>query len=345
MNRLCLGLVLLALSTACGEELGGRGEGSGATAVTKGDDLDENTSTSSGDDVPSTAHAESVAACEAVAEHTRAHVNDARTDALVDLERERNDCLVEANDAARERIDAMLASDGDSWAGQTAGLWDAQRAAAITACNALVGADDAGAERRPYASAGCVALSELHFATVLDAYVDFGDVPSTIAGNRDRYPSCYSAYDDAKNGAAGADPLAENVAAEEQLADCLGAVHEELAPELAARVVELDPTKDALQVETELRDAFAASVGARAKICIVAAHAGVRRMAPEVDLERAECLVDAAVQAGDVVAFVAPELLGDATDDGAVEESGSDDAGTTDDAGTDDASSESSTTY
>ncbi len=348
MTRTASGLALVALLSACGQELGGRGEGSGATAVTKGDDLDENTSTTNGDDVPASAHADAIAACEAAADHTRAHVNEARTDTLVDLERERNDCLVEANDGARERIDAMLASDGDSWAGQTQGLWDAQRSTAIAACNALVGAsDDAAAERRPYASAWCVALSELHFANVLDAYVDFGEVPSTIAGARDRYPSCYATYDDAKNAAASAaDPLVANVTAEEQLADCLMGVHEGLAPELAARVVELDPTKDALQIETELRDAFAAQVDARAKICIVAAHAGVRRMAPEVDLERAECLVDSAVQAGDVLALVAPDLLGEAgTDDGAVEDTGgTDDAGTTDD-GTDDGAFESSTSY
>lgn len=344
MTRAAFGLLaLLALASACAEDLGGRGEGSGATAVTKGDDLDENTSTSSGDELPATAHAEAIAACEAAAEHTRAHVNEARTDALVDLERERNDCLVVANDEARGRIDAMLTSDGDSWAGQTQGLWDAQRSTAIAACNALVGAsDDAGADRRPYASAWCVALSELQFATILDAYVDFGDVPSTIAGARDRYPTCYTAYDEAKNAAVGADPLMENVAAEEGLAMCLRGVHEGLAPDLAARVVELDPTKDAAQIETELRDALSAQVDARSKICIVAAHAGVRRMAPEVDLERAECLVDTAVQLGDVLELVAPDLLGDANDDGAVEDTGGTDDGSTSDDGD---SSESSTSY
>jgi hypothetical protein len=235
----------------------------------------------------------------------------------------------------------MLSAAADSWAGQTGALWDAQRATAISTCNALVEASpDAADDRRPVASATCVALSELHFASVLDAYVDFGEVPFSIAGARDRYPSCYAAYDDAQANAAGVDPLVEGVAAEEGLADCIVGVHESFAPELAARVVELFPERDPLQVETDLRDAFASQLDARTKVCIVAAHAGVQRMSLEVDLERAECLVDLAIQAGEVLELVAPDLL----DDGATDEGGSDDAGSSsDDAGTDDGGFESST--
>jgi len=329
---------LLALLGGCADAPTGRGEGSGATAVTKGDDLDEDSSTTSGDDIPMTAHHEAVVACEAKADHAREHLNEARSDAIVDLERERNDCLVMANDAARETIEAILAAATDSWAGQTGAVWDAQRSTAIAACNALVETSpDAADDRRPVASAACVALSELHFAAVLDAYVDFGDVPFSIAGARDRYPSCYAAYDDAQANAAGVDPLAEGVAAEEGLADCVAGVHEAFAPELAARVVELFPGRDPLQVETDLRDAFTAQVDARSKVCIVAAHAGVQRTAPDVDLERAECLVDAAIQAGEVLELVAPDLL----DDGATDDGGLEDTGTS----SDDGGSESSTSF
>jgi hypothetical protein len=337
----CLHVVaLLAVLAACGEEPLGRGEGSGATAVTKGDDLDEDTSTSGGPDIPETAHHEAVLACEAKADHARAHLNAARAEVLVDLERERNDCLVQANDAARATIDAVLMAAADSWADQTAAVWDAQRSTAVAACNALVeSTPEAADERRPVSSASCIALSELHFAMLLDAYVDFGDVPFSIAGARDRYPSCYAAYDDAQADAPGVDPLAEGVAAEEGLADCLSGVHEALAPELASRVVELFPDRSALQVETDLRDAFAAQVDARAKVCIIAAHAGVQRASLDVDLERAECLVDVAIQAGDVLELLAPDLL----QDGPADDGGTDEGSSSDDAGTDDGGSESST--
>jgi hypothetical protein len=333
---------LAALLGACGEAPMGRGEVSAGSAVTKGDDLEDSaSSTTSGDDFPATAHHEAVVSCEAKADHARAHLNEARTDVLVDLERERNDCLVVANDAARAPVEAMLTEAADSWADQVGGIWDAQRSTAIAACNALVETTPQAAdERRPAASATCVSMSELHFATVLDAYVDFGDVPFSIAGARDRYSSCYAAYDDAQANAAGVDPLAEGVLAEEGLADCVSGVHEELAPELASRVVALFPDRDPLQVETDLRDAFATQLDARSKVCIIAAHAGVQRTSPDVDLERAECLVDAAIQAGDVLALVAPDLLQDGETDG-----GGTDDGDSSSGGTDDGGSESSTTF
>jgi len=316
-----LPLVLCSvLASACGDEALGRGEGSAGTAVTKGDDLDENTSTTSGDDVPFTAHHDAVVECEAIAAHARDHLNAARADELVAVERERTDCLVAANDAARETVAAVLAASGDSWADQTVGVWDAQRSTAVNACNGLVEAHgEAVGDRRPVVAATCIALGELQFAEVLDAYVDFGEVPFSIPGARDRYPSCYTAYDDAVNNPAGVDPLAESVAAEEQLAECIHAEHDALVPELAARVAELFPGRDAVQVEGELLAAMTAQIEARTTVCIVAAHAGVDRDAPELDLERAECLVDAAVQAGDVIALVAPDLIGDgsANDDAA----------------------------
>jgi hypothetical protein len=347
LRRIVLGLHSLVMAAACGEEGTGRGEGSGATAVTKGDDLDENTSTG-GEDGPVVAHHDAVLECEARADHAREHLNQERTDAIVDLERERNDCLVEADDAAREPVETMLGAAGDSWAGQTSGVWDAQRATATGVCNRLVEANaDAVADRRPVVAATCNTTAELHFAALLDAYVDFGEVPFAIKGARDRYPSCYDAYDDAQAAAPGTDPLAEVVAIEEQLADCIAGVHEDLAPELAARTVALFPERDVAAVEQGLLDAMAAQLDARSKVCIVATHAGVQRATENVDEERAECLVDVAIQAGDLIALVAPDLLEvTATDDGGSEggsEGGSSTGG--DGGSSDDAGFESSTSY
>ncbi|HET6583695.1 MAG TPA: hypothetical protein VFG69_09610, partial [Nannocystaceae bacterium] len=281
------------------------------------------------------AHHDAVLECEARADHAREHLNEARTDALVDLERERNDCLVEADDAAREPIEAMLAAAGDSWTGQTTAVWDAQRTTATSLCNLLVESNaESVADRRPVVAATCNTTAELHFAALLDAYVDFGEVPFSILAARDRYPSCYAAYDDAQADAPGTDPLAEVVAIEEQLAACIADVHEDLAVELAARVVELFPERDPATVEQDLIDALAGQIDARAKVCIVAAHAGTQRASDDVDQERAECLVDVAIQAGDLVVLVAPDLLDETPVDDGTSDDTSDDAGTSDDGGT-----------
>lgn len=341
---------LLALATfaaiGCGQAPGGRATG-GVSAGGKGDDVEEDSSDDGGTDQPMSDHRGATMQCEAVADHLRAHINTARTDSVVDLERDRNDCLVRANDAARPVIDAKLDGATDPFMGQSDRSWRSHRDDAVAACNALVEAHaDAGGDALAAVATACISGAELHLALVLDAYVDFGVAPFSIPAARDTYPSCYAALDASLETASGDDPIEEAVA-QSELADCIVAEHDALLPELATRVAATFPGKDALVVETELRDALAALHETRDTICSISVHAGPTAGTPNADLDIAECEVDIAIQQGELIASVAPDLLPDdaGSEGGGSESSGSDEGGSSEGSSSDDGAFESSTSY
>jgi hypothetical protein len=340
-NALCL-LTTLGLAVGsggmvgCTAEAGGRGGAGPSSGGGKGDNLgesDTDATDGSGDGLDSD-HRASILECEAIADHIREHVHAARVDAIVDLERDRNDCLTGANDGALGSIEAILQASGDPYAGQGLPAWKAHRTAAIAACNALVEAHpDAGSELLAGISATCIGDVEAQFGAVLDAHVDFGVAPFSIPGARDRYPTCYAAFDDETANAPGVDAVAEAAAASDTLASCIRDVHDGLVAELATRVAATFPGRDAATIEQELRDATAALAEARARVCEVAVHAGPGRASGGFLATVADCGVDVAIQAGDVLDLAAPGLLpgapdggdtdgGVGTDDGGEESSG-----------------------
>lgn len=331
-------LVLALLGGCAGQGDDGRGSGGAtATAVTKGDDLSESaTDPSTGGEVVDSDHREDILACEAVADHVRDHLSGARVDEIVDLERDRNDCLVTANDNGMQVVETTLASSGDPYAGQALAAWKAHRTTAGAACNVLVEAHaDAGGDALAGVSATCVGDSEAQLGTLLDAHADFGVAPFSISAARDRYPTCYAAFDDEVANAPGVDAIAEAAAASDSLALCIRDVQDVVLPELAARVAATFPGRDVLVIEQDLRDAIAAQTEARERVCEIAAHAGPGRAAGGFIATVADCSVDLAIQAGEVIDLVAPGLIeGEPVDPTGGESGGTDDGGT-DDGGSD----------
>ncbi len=319
-------LCVVGLLVGCGGEGGGRGGATGPnTTGGKGDNLGETeTDGVTGGEVIDSDHREEVLACEAVAEHVREHLSDARVAELVDLERDRNDCLVTANDNAMTIIETTLAAGGDPYAGQALPAWKAHRASASGACNVLVEAHaDAGGVALAGVSSRCVSDVESDFAAILDAHADFGVAPFSISAARDRYPACYTAYDDEVASAPGVDAVAEAAAASESLAVCIADVHDSLLPELAARVAATFPGRDVVVIEQDMRDAITALLEARQRVCEVAVHAGPGRAAGGFIASIADCTVDVAIQAGEVIDLVAPGLV-----EGAPVDTGDADTGT-----------------
>jgi len=324
-------LFVLVLLGGCAGEGDGRGSSSGtATAVTKGDVLSESdTDTTSGGEVVDSDHREDILACEAVADHVREHLSDARVDEIVDLERDRNDCLVTANDNAIQVVETTLAAGGDPYAGQALAAWKAHRATGSAACNVLVEAHaDAGGDLLAGVSATCVGDVEAQLGTILDAHVDFGVAPFSIAAARDRYPACYSAFDDEVANALGVDVVAEAAGASDSLALCIRDVHDAAVPELAARVAATFPGRDVLVIEQDLRGLIAAQTEARERVCEIAVHAGPGRAAGGFIATVADCGVDLAIQSGEMIDLVAPGLVeGDPVDPTGSESGGTDDGG------------------
>ncbi|MBX7077546.1 MAG: hypothetical protein K1X88_00080 [Nannocystaceae bacterium] len=295
-------LLPVLLAVGCTEPGGGRGLSANTTGG-KGDNLGDS---GGGEDVPLSDHRGAVGSCEAVAEHLREHLGGGRTDALVDLERDRNDCLVSANDLATERVSQILGEAMDPYAGEITRGWKSHRTAATGACNVLVEAHpDATGDGLAAVAAACIAGVEHDFADILDAYVDFGVAPFPIPGARDRYTACYDDYDAALEAAAGE---TDEVVANEALAGCIANVHDGVVGELAARVA-ASFGKDAAATETAIRDALSAFSDAREKICVIATRSGPGRGTTAMDLHTAECLVDSAIQGGALLDLAAPGVL------------------------------------
>lgn len=314
-SRTLLALALVAfVGPACDADGGARGIGP-STGGGKGDNPGQ-TSAEGGtdtDDVPASDHRDAVLQCEDIAAHVREHLGEGRYDAIVDLERDRNDCLVTANDAVTERVTALLSATDDPYAGEVTRAWKSHRTTGASLCNVLAeGHPDATGEGLAAVAAACIAGAELDFGAVLDAYVDFGIAPFSIPGARDRYPSCYEAYDLALAAAA---TTTDEVIAHDALASCISDAHDDLLGELAARVVESFPGRDATTVELALRDAATAFGDARDKICIIATRSGPARGTETMDLDRAECAVDVAIQGGGLLDIAAPGLLPDGSFD------------------------------
>lgn len=332
-NALRLVAVLgLVAAAGCATEAGGRGGSGPSSGGGKGDNLGESeTDATDGGDGLDSDHRAAILECEAIADHIREHLNAARVDAIVDLERDRNDCLTTANDGALDAIEAILQAGGDPYAGQGLPAWKAHRTAAIAACNALVEAHpDAGTELLAGIAATCIGDVEAQFGAVLDAHADFGVAPFSIPGARDRYPTCYAAFDDETASAPGVDAVAEAAAASDSLAACIRDVHDGLVAELATRVAATFPGRDVATIEQELRGAVTSLAEARARVCEVAVHAGPGRAAGGFLASVAECGVDVAIQAGDILDLAAPGLL-----PGAPEVGGTDGGVGTDDGGSD----------
>jgi hypothetical protein len=327
-------------AVGCAQATGGRGT-AGATAGGKGDNTEQDSSDDGGTDQPLSDHRDAALACEATADHLRSHLNAARTDAIVDLERDRNDCLVRANDGARGVIDGKLEAASDPDAGQTDRLFRSHRDDAVAACSALVEAHaDAAGDGLAAIASSCIAGVELHLAFLLDAYVDFGVAPFSIHAERDRYESCYADMDAALEAAP-----EDEAAAKSGLAGCIAAEQDALLPELAGRVAANFAGRDEVTIEGELRDALQTLHETRGKMCTIAVHAGPAT--DDLGLAIAECEVDVALQAGEMIRWVAPDLLPDdagsaTTGDG---ESSSSDAGGSESSSSDGGSWDSSTSY
>ena len=345
-NALCLlttlGLVLASGGVVgCAADASGRGGAGPSSGGGKGDNLGESDTdaTDGGGDGLDSDHRAAILECEAIADHVREHVNAARVDAIVDLERDRNDCLTRVNDGALGSIEAILQASGDPYAGQGLPAWKAHRTAAISACNALVEAHpDAGSELLAGIAATCIGDVEAQFGALLDAHADFGVAPFSIPGARDRYPTCYVAFDDETANAPGVDAVAEAAAASDSLAACIRDVHDALVADLAARVAATFPGRDVATIEQELRDATTGLAEARARVCEVAVHAGPGRASGGFLATIADCGVDVAIQAGDILDLAAPGLLPGApdvgdTDGGGTEDGGSDSGGSGDTTG------------
>ncbi|MFO0636508.1 MAG: hypothetical protein U0168_27070 [Nannocystaceae bacterium] len=317
-SSLAAALLPALLASACTESGGGRGL-SPSTTGGKGDNLGDS---GGGEDLPLSDHRGAVEACEAVAEHLRAHLGAGRTDAVVDLERDRNDCLVTANDGATERVSQILGEAMDPYAGEITRGWKSHRNAATTACNALVEAHpDATGDGLAAVAASCIATAEHDFADILDAYVDFGVAPFPIPGARDRYTACYDDYDASLEAAVGE---TDEVVANEALAGCIANVQDGVVDELAARVA-ASFGKDAAAAETAIREALSALWDARQKVCVIATRSGPGRGTTAMDLHAAECLVDSAIQGGALLDLAAPGVLpgeGSSSDGGSSSDSG-----------------------
>ncbi len=321
---------LVWAASGCGAEGGGR-EGGGSGAGGKGDNLGETDGESTGaDDGGVTAdHRAEVLHCDMLASRLREHTSLARVDAIVALERERNDCLVSANDGAVVVVESVLTAAGDPYAGGGLAAWKDHRNAALVACNAMVEAHvDAASDARRSVAATCVGDFEAQLGAILDAHVDFGAVPHAIPAARDRYDDCYLAHDDELANAPGVDAILEAAAADTTLAACIRDVHDGVVGELAARVVASFPGRDVEAVESELRGAAAALRSAREQVCEIAVRAGPDRAAGGFVATAAECAVDAAILAGAAFDLVAPGVVPGGPGEGGT--------GTTDDGGSGD---------
>ncbi len=303
---------------ACGGEGGGRdGDGAGS-AVTKGDNLGESeTDATSGGDVLDSDHRAAVLECDAVADHIREHLSATRVDAILDLERDRNDCLVSANDAVIGTIEAVLTASGDPYAGQGQPAWKGHRSAAIAVCNVVVEAHaDAATGALAAVAATCIGDIEAQLGALVDAHADLGVAPFSIPAARDRYPSCYAAFDDEVANAPGTDLVSEAAAASDGLSACIREAHDAVLPELAARVAATFPGRDAAQIESDMQAMMGGLADARQRVCEVVVHAGPGRDAGGFLAVIADCAVDAAIASGETIDLVAPGLLdGEVPDD------------------------------
>lgn len=318
-------LTWVGVAAGC-DEGGGRGGSGPSSTGGKGDNLGEtetDTGTGGGDGLDSD-HRAAILECEAVADHVREHLGPGRTDAIVDLERDRNDCLVTANDGTLGTIEGILTAAGDPYAGQGLPAFKDHRTVTITTCSALIEAHPHAGTGLAGISATCVGDLEAQLGAILDAHADFGVAPFSIPGARDRYPSCYTAFDDEVANAPGVDAIAEAAAASDSLAACIRDTHDAVLPELAARVAATFPGRDVAQIEQDVRDAITQLALARQRVCEVAVHAGPGRDAGGFLATVAECGVDLAIQAGEMLDLAAPGLLEGGTDDGGT------DAGDTD---------------
>lgn len=337
-------LALLATLVGCAAEPSGRATG-GVSAGGKGDNTEQDSSDDGGTDQPLSDHRDAAMQCEAVADHLRDHLNAARTDAIVDLERDRNDCLVRADDAARPVIDGKLEAANDPYKGQTDRTFRQHRDQAADACNAIVEAHaDADSKALAAVATACIAGVELHLALLLDAYVDFGVAPFSIHAERDRYPECYDALDAALEAAPD-----DEAAAQSALAECIVTEQDGLVPELADRVAATFPGRDAATIASDMRAAIDALHETRKTVCAIAVHAGPGTATTDYALDIANCEVDVALQAGEMIRWAAPELLPDdasETDGGSSEESGgASESSGGESSSSDDAGFESSTSY
>jgi hypothetical protein len=342
LRPLCsLALVGLALVTACDDGGGGRG-GAGSGAVTKGDDLEE---TASGGPVDTagdeTGHHASLLECEEIAAHVREHLGATRYASFVDLERDRNDCLVTVNDRAMPDLEAILEAAADPYAGQAVAGAKRHRSEALEVCGALAEAHvDAESGSLAAISFQCVADMERQMGLLLDAHADFGVAPFSIPGDRDRFGACYTAFDEAVASGSGTDPIADEAMANDVLSSCLLDVQEAALADVAARVAENFSGRDPATIEADVSLLLGELAEARQRICEVATHAGPGRAEGGFVASVARCMVDSALLTTEAFDLVAPGAIADdgGPDDGSTTNDGSttDDGGTTDEGGTTD---------
>lgn len=318
----------VAMLAGCDDGGGGRDDG-GSGAVTKGDDLEETASGGPMDTAGEEAgHHATLLECEAIAEHEREHLSSTRYSSFIDLERDRNDCLVTTNDRAMPDLETILEAGMDPYAGQAAAGAKRHRTEAAKACSALAEAHvDAESGGLAAISFQCVADMERQMGLLLDAHADFGVAPFSISAERDRFESCYAAFDEAVAAGSGTDPIADEAMANDVLSACVLGEQAAALAGIATRVAENFSDRDPATIESDISALLGELGEARQRVCEVAAHAGPGRAEGGFVASVARCMVDSALLTTEAFDLVAPGVI--AGSDG-----GSDDAGeSTDDGG------------
>ncbi len=251
-------------------------------------------------------HLEAVGACERQANRDREHVSALRIDARGDIERTRLECLEIANDATRSALALTLDRTAPSLADDVGQAFEAWRAAHGTLCSTLVDASEQALEKSSSVlELGCAAESELRLAEAVEAFVDLGGARAQPPTSEAAYSRCYDDYDDAMAADVGdGGPQGEAAELESTLADCVEAELEGDVEEIADRVAESFPGRDADGVADDVADRFEQVSDVVRDVCAVFGYGSLD--AGEVQVAR--CRVAAAIWRHEVVGFAVPEL-------------------------------------
>lgn len=308
---LCLAVVTPVIG--CGSDMGGRDVNGGGPGG-KADDPDD-AAESEGDDgaTEATAHSENVQVCEGAAERLREHTNSKRYEALRDVEQERVDCLIDANDATLGVIGETLKDVDSAAASQVEDVFKQPRSTATGLCNALVEASDVALEKSASVEhTACVGQAELHIAHAIDAHADLGAVPEMIKPARDAYPECYSTFD---SETAGEITVDQETKAIENLSGCINSAVRDHRMELADRILTNFPGRNADTLIAELGSYFDRAQTSADQACTVLGAAGTRAGQAEVSIDVANCSVSMAILGGELLGTVITALAPDPSED------------------------------
>lgn len=319
-----LALALLApLVAACGAPEGGRDDDPGP-ASGKADELDTDTEGEAGD----LAHRDAVITCEELATRLLDRTNEARVEELVQTERNRQNCLVGANDAVVDVVDNALTNLDSSEAGRTESRFDSHRSSVQDLCNSLVeGSEGALDKSGALLSQRCTADGERQLADLVDAFVALGRDAIAIPESRNLYPDCYDAFDSAGETALG---HAAEVTALQDLSACIVQGNDAARLRLIDNIVASFPGREPGDLEDETYAYFRGWHDAQENLCGILSQAGEATDEAFVERARAECLVAGDAMLGELSASVVADLFDGAaagSDDGGSDSGGSSSGG------------------